>query len=289
MYLGRQVTLSFAASGLRFSFPNEYSGTAMFFLVYAQPKVIPISVLLLAVMVGFLGALIYVLSVDANPAYVHRSIIEREAELRDWPPRADLTALATAVLYAAMAALVGGYLTGRIIGTLADLVIAGLILRLFQHAKVSWKRLGMRRDELGRSLVVGAAVGFLTVSAGALSFPTGLQHLSPLGLLRQLYWSVVVIGLVRTLIIHGYLQTWLQNRFGQAVGLAATAILAGVVFSLPAALIRGTAIAPAIMENVIVIPAVTALNGLLFQRTGNLFGPALSRALVDFLPAFFRY
>jgi hypothetical protein len=289
MYLGRQVTLNFPSSGLRFSFPNLYSGTGMFFLVYAQPKVLPISVLLLAVMVGFLGAMVYVLTVDSNPAYTHRSIIEREAELRDWPPRASLYAAGIISFYLILAALVGAYLPGRIIGTLADLVVAGFILRLFLRAKVTWKRLGLRREELTRSLLVGGAVGFLTVSAGALSFPAGLQHLSPLGLVRQFYWSFLVIGLARTVIFHAYLQTWLQNRHGRVRGLVATAFLVGILFSLPAALIRGTAILPALLENVVVVPAMTALNGFLFQRTGNVFGPALSRALVDFLPAFFRY
>ncbi len=289
LFLGRQVTLAFAATGQTFSFPNQYSGTAMFFLVYAQPRVLPISALLLLLMVGFLGSMVFVLTVDTNPDFRHRSIIERELELRSWPPRATSTAVAAIALYAIMAALTGGYLPGRVLGTLGDLAIAALILYLFHHYKVTWKRLGLRRDNLYRSLMIGATLGFLTVSAGALSFPLGLQRLSPLGLLGQVYWSFVVIGFARTFIIHAYLQTWLQNRLGPTWGLVATAFLAGAAFSLPAAIILKTALVPALIENLFVVPLLTALNGFLFQRTGNFFGPALSRALMDFLPAFFRY
>ncbi|MHB9059412.1 MAG: hypothetical protein ACYC53_11445 [Bacillota bacterium] len=289
LFIGRQVTLAFNATGRTFSFPNQYSGTAMFFLVYAQPRVLPVSALLLLLMVGFLGSMVFVLTVDTNPDFRHRSIIERELELRNWPPRATTTAAAVIALYAILAALTGAYLPGRVLGTLGDLAITALILYLFYHYKVTWKRLGLRRDNLYRSLTIGAALGFLTVSAGALSFPLGVQHLSPLGLLGQVYWSFVVIGLARTFIIHAYLQTWLQNRLGPTWGLVATAFLAGAAISLPAALILKTALAPALIENLFVIPLMTALNGFLFQRTGNAFGPALSRALMDFLPAFFRY
>lgn len=289
LFVDRQVTLVFNATGRRFSFANQYSGTAMYFLVYAQARVIPVSALLLLLMVGFLGSMVFVLTVDTNPAYRHRSIIEREMELRSWPPRATITAAGVAAIYALLAALTGAYLPGRLLGTLGDLAVATTILYLFSRNGVTWKRLGLRRDNLARSLFIGAALGFLTVSAGALSFPLGVQHLSPLGLLRQVYWSFVVVGFARTFIVHAYLQTWLQNRLGPTWGLVTTAFLAGAVFSLPASLILKAALVPALLENLVVVPLMTALNGFLFQRTGNAFGPALSRALMDFLPAFFRY
>lgn len=289
VFQGRQVTIVFNATGLRFTFPNQYSGAAMFFLVHAQPRVIPISALLMVLMFGFLGAMVFVLTFDMNPAYRHRSIIEREMELRSWPPRATVTAVGVIVLYGALGAITGVHLPDRLLGTLGDVSVAAFILYLFARYQVTWRRLGLRRDNLARTLIIATVLAFLTVSAGALSFPLGVQHLSPLGLLRQVYWSFVVVGLARTIIIHAYLQTWLQNRLGRGWGLAATAFLAGAVFSLPAALIVRAAPVPAILENLVVIPLMTALNGFLFQRTGNAYGPALARALIDFLPAFFRY
>lgn len=272
-----------------FTFTNPAARTSFFHLGRVTQGNVVLSVLIFAAMAALLFFLVFILTID-----VEAPAIADPGPLVDnhWAILgligADI-ALLTAVHF-----LRAGRLAQAAPGIL---VAAGAVALLYQAGRhrrrhpwaVAVSFLGLTKANLWRSLFTGLALGALSVTAGAVAFPSGVQALTLVQFAGAVGWAFVAVGLGRAGFYHGYVQSFLSLRLGPRQAVWATAAISGLAYMVPRLATAGALSLPLLLETIVVVPVTTALNAYLFQRTRNLAGPMLSRSLLEFLPTVLKY
>ncbi len=273
-----------------FTFVNPGARTSFFHLGRANQGNVVLSVILFAAMAALLFFLVLVLTIDLEaPA------VPDPGPLVDNP----WAILALVGVDIALMATVQLLKAGRVAQAAPGVLVAGGAVALLYRAGRRYRRrhpwamavgfLGLTKANLWRSLFVGLWLGVLSVTAGAVAFPAGVQALTAKQVFASAAWAFLAVGVGRTGFYHGYVQSFLTLRLGPRQAVWATAAISGLAYMVPRLATAGALTLPLLLETIVVVPATTALNGYLFLRTHNLAGPVLSRSLLEFLPAVLKY
>lgn len=279
---GSQVALTIPSINRSLRMPNLENKFSPFLTVFAGRAMAPSTLFLSLAMVLLILALTFVTTLDLTKLAL--PLIPRQRRRTEFAVLAGMMAL-----YVAHIGLMRRFGLGDW-AEVVSLAVIGVALAYILH----WRRhhvstLGLDAHNLGRSLMTAAIVGPLTVSAGALSFPSGPRSLTPLEFTVTFLFSFVVVGLLRETFLRGYLQGTLSRLLGPRRAIVATSLITGLL-QLLGNLAAG--VKPGMvfwLEALLVVPVNALLLGYLYYRTSNLSGNVLAAALMDFLPKVLKY
>ncbi|MEX2355499.1 MAG: CPBP family intramembrane glutamic endopeptidase [Thermaerobacterales bacterium] len=153
-----------------------------------------------------------------------------------------------------------------------------------------FRDVGLGPINLLRSLILALLIGGLGFVSVTLALPTSLVDLESLEMIWQGVQAFVGIGLMTELYRRGFLQTLLQRRLGRRTGIVVTALVVSGLFLGPRLMVLDRHVWPGLLlQGLLVLPATEFMFGYLYARTGNIYGGALARGLLEFLPRVLRF
>jgi hypothetical protein len=282
------VTLGGSGQEKAFTFINPAARSGQFFPARVLPGLLLGSLAIFGAMALLLLFLVFILTVD-----VHVPLPPDPGALLDSPWSLWGLIAIDVILMTILEFVHAGRAARAAPGLLVFAAALALLVRANRNRRDAWTPargfLGLTGVNLRRALFVGLSLGALSVTAGTVSFPAGIQMRPWPEVAGAAAWAFGAIGLGRTGFYHGYVQTYLASRLGPREGWLLTAAICGLVYLIPKAMGgHGPSVAMG-AESLFVIPITTALNGYLFMRTRSLWGVILSRGLLDFLPAVLKF
>jgi membrane protease YdiL (CAAX protease family) len=155
---------------------------------------------------------------------------------------------------------------------------AALMMRL---RKESWASAGVSRTNLGKSVVLGAVIGLITMSTVVAARGWGV--LATLG--AGHFWAFLrygVVGFGEEFAFRGYLQTRMIAWLGRAPGWVMASLVMALAHVGQRVAALGMSPGAALASSVALIP-ISLLLGYLMIRTENIAAPGLMHTFADWV------
>ncbi len=277
---GGDIVISYPAyDNLVLRFPASTSQQIPFFLLFAKPAIIPISIAIFVTAGALILLMIMLLTIDIDSAFE----LDRFKHLG----RAAETLVLITVLGLAGA---GNWIAARhsLSTTGQSLIALGLlvlVLNVTRARHLQFIDLGLTLRNIWRSVVSAALVGFAVVCVGTLSYPRGIQDMDSASFVDLTVWSFLIVGLARELLMRGYVLTSLTRLLGRFWGLVVTSLASSLLYFVPLLLTAGLhGLHPTHYSQAAIVFGMATLTGYLYQRTGNIAAPSIARGIIEFLP-----